>query len=232
MKRLTLGESLKLTPDDIKGMSKADLLKVLAPIRDAANKRINRLEAAGQPSPALAAIQKTGGKLYGRKWTTNKELRKEISRGIAFLNYQTSTVKGARQYEKKMTGNISAKFSGTVRYGDLNKDQIRIYWNTIHKMQEAGISLSAENYDTVKALIRNSIASSNPDATFLAAIPAEAHEYVGRVMESVQLRWSDDEEMFVDKILAGISAYVDWKVDVGYVTEDEEEDEEDDWFFL
>lgn len=220
MKRLTLGESLKLTPDDIKGMSKADLLKVLAPIRDAANKRINRLEAAGQPSPALAAIQKTGGKLYGGKWTTNKELRKEINRGIAFLNYQTSTVKGARQYEKKMTGSVP----GGIRYGDMTPEQIGKYWDVMHKMREAGIQLSGEDYDAVKALIRNSVASNDPDAAFLASVPAESHEYIRERMTD-----SDDP---TDRILSGISSYIDWKVDEGYVTEDEEEDEEDDWFFL
>lgn len=231
-KRYTLGESLTMSPDDLKGMSKGDLLKILAPIRDAANKRINRLEKAGQPSPALAAIQKTGGKLYGGKWTTNKELRKEINRGIAFLNYQTSTVKGARQYEKKMTGSIPGNMAGTVRYGDLTPHQVGLYWDAMHKMRESGVQLSGEDYDIIKALIRNSVASGQPENVFLASIPAESHEYVMNAMNSVSLRWSDDEERVIDKILTGINSYLDWKVDEGYVTEDEEEDEEDDWFFL
>ena len=223
-KRYTLGESLTMSPDDLKGMSKSDLLKILAPIRDATNKRINRLEAAGQPSPALAAIQKTGGKLYGGKWTTNKELRKEINRGIAFLNYQTSTVKGARSYEKKMTGSIPGNMAGTVRYGDLTPAQVGKYWDIMHKMREAGIQLSGEDYDAVKALIRNSVASDDPDAAFLSSVPAESHEYIRERMTD-----SDDP---ADRVLSAISSYIDWKVDEGYVTEDEEEDEEDDWFFL
>ena len=219
-KRLTVGEALSVKFEDLKGMSKGELLQVLAPLRDAANKRVNRLQSAGQPSPALAAIEKTGGKIYGGKWTTNKELRKEIERAAAFLNYQTSTVTGARKYEKKMTGSVT----GGIRYGDLTPAQVGQYWDIMHKMREAGIQLSGEDYDAVKALIRNSVSSNDPDAAFLSSVPAESHEYIKERMPE-----SDDP---TDRILSAIESYIDWKVDEGYVTEDEEEGEEEDWFFL
>ena len=219
MERLTLKESLSLTPDDLKGLNTQELLKILAPVRDAANKRINRLESAGQPSPALAAIQKTGGKLYGSKWSTTKALRQEIQRGVSFLNYQTSTVKGARSYEKRMTGSIT----GGVRYGDMTPSQIGKYWDIMHKMKEAGIQLSGEDYDAVKALIRNSVSSDDPDNAFLSSVPAESHDYIMERMPE-----SDDP---TDRILSAIESYIDWKVDEGYVTEDEE-DEENDYIFL
>lgn len=219
-KRLTVGEALSVKFEDLKGMSKRELLQVLAPLRDAANKRVNRLQSAGQPSPALAAIEKTGGKIYGGKWTTNKELRKEIERAAAFLNYQTSTVTGARKYEKKMTGSVT----GGIRYGDLTPAQVGQYWDIMHKMREAGIQLSGEDYDAVKALIRNSVSSNDPDAAFLSSVPAESHEYIKERMPE-----SDDP---TDRILSAIESYIDWKVDEGYVTEDEEEGEEEDWFFL
>ena len=219
-KRLTVGEALSVKFEDLKGMSKGELLQVLAPLRDAANKRVNRLQSAGQPSPALQAIEKTGGKIYGGKWTTNKELRKEIERAAAFLNYQTSTVTGARKYEKKMTGSVT----GGIRYGDLTPAQVGKYWDIMHKMREAGIQLSGEDYDAVKALIRNSVSSNDPDAAFLSSVPAESHEYIKERMPE-----SDDP---TDRILSAIESYIDWKVDEGYVTEDEEEEEEEDWFFL
>ena len=219
-KRLTVGEALSVKFEDLKGMSKGELLQVLAPLRDAANKRVNRLQSAGQPSPALQAIEKTGGKIYGGKWTTNKELRKEIERAAAFLNYQTSTVTGARKYEKKMTGSVT----GGIRYGDMNPAQVGKYWDIMHKMREAGIQLSGEDYDAVKALIRNSVSSNDPDAAFLSSVPAESHEYIKERMPE-----SDDP---TDRILSAIESYIDWKVDEGYVTEDEEEGEEEDWFFL
>lgn len=218
--RFTLKDVMGISPDDLKGKSKSELLKILAPIRDAANKRINRLENSGQPSPALSAIKKTGGKLYGGKWTTNKDLRNEIKRGQAFLGYQTSTVSGARAYEKKMTGSVR----GNVGYGDMTPDQVGKYWDIMHKMREAGIQLAGEEYDAVKALIRNSVASDDPDEAFLSSIPAEAHDYIRERMPE-----SEDP---TDRILSAISSYIDWKVDEGYVTEDEEEGEAEDWFFL
>lgn len=220
--RLSLKDVTGLSSEQLKGMNKSDLLRILAPIRDAANKRINRLtEAQGINSPALSAIQKTGGKLYGGKWSTNKELIKEIERGQSFLGYRTSTVKGSREFEKKMTGKVK---SG-IRYGDMSASQIGKYWDVMHKMQEAGIQLSGENYDIVKALIRNSVSSDDPGREFLNSLPAEAHDYI--LEHSVQ---SDDP---VDTVVSMIGAYVDYQIEGGEWDEDEgEEDEGMGWLFL
>ena len=220
--RLSLKDVTGLTSEQLRDMNKSDLLRVLAPIRDAANKRINRLSRAqGINSPALSAIEKTGGKLYGSKWSTNKELIKEIERGQSFLGYQTSTVKGARGFSEKMTGKVKTG----IRYGDMNAAQIGEYWKIMHKMQEAGIQLSGENYDIVKALIRNSVAGDDPGQEFLNSLPAEAHDYI--LEHSVQ---SDDP---VDTVVSMIGAYVDYQIEGGDYYEDEsEEDEGDDWLFL
>ena len=218
--RYTLKDVMGISPDDLKGKSKSELLKILAPIRDAANKRINRLENSGQPSPALSAIKQTGGKLYGSKWTTIKDLKDEIKRGQAFLKYKTSTVTGARAYEKRMTGSVQ----GNLTFWDMNPQQMGKYWDIMHKMRQAGIQLAGEDYDAVKALIRNSVSSDDPEGTFLNSLPAESHEYIKE-----RLPESEDP---VDRILSAISSYIDWKVDEGYVTEDEEEGEAKDWFFL
>ena len=222
--RLSLKDVTGISSEELRGMNKQDLLRVLAPIRDAANKRINRLtEAQGISSPAFSAINKTGGKLYGGKWSTNKELIKEIERGQSFLGYQTSTVKGSREFEKKMTGKVK---SG-IRYGDMTPSQIGKYWDIMHKMQEAGIQLSGENYDIVKALIRNSVAGDEPGQEFLNSLPAEAHEYV--LEHSVQ---SDDP---VDTVVSMIGAYVDYQIEGGaYYEEGEDEDKDEGmgWLYL
>lgn len=220
--RLSLKDVTGISSEQLRGMNKSDLLRVLAPIRDAANKRINRLSGArGVNSPALSAIEKTGGKLYGSKWSTNKELVKEIERGQSFLGYQTSTVKGAREFGSKMTG----KIKGKITYGDMNAAQIGEYWNIMHKMQEAGIQLSGENYDIVKSLIRTSVSSEDPGQEFLNSLPAEAHDYI--LEHSVQ---SDDP---VDTVVSMIGAYVDYQIEGGDYYEDEEDEEEgSDWFFL
>lgn len=220
--RLSLKDVTRLKSEQLLDMNKSDLLRVLAPIRDAANKRINRLSGAqGINSPALSAIEKTGGKLYGSKWSTNKELVKEIERGQSFLGYQTSTVNGAREFGSKMTG----KIKGKITYGDMNAAQIGEYWRVMHKMQEAGIQLSGENYDIVKSLIRTSVSSEDPGQEFLNSLPAEAHDYI--LEHSVQ---SDDP---VDTVVSLIGAYVDYQIEGGDYYEDEEDEEEgSDWFFL
>ena len=90
--RLTLSDVSGITPEELRKYSKKDLLRVLAPIRDAANKRIGRLEKSGLNNiPALNAIRDTGGRIYGSQWTTNKELIKEIQEKLSVVFSQEET---------------------------------------------------------------------------------------------------------------------------------------------
>lgn len=223
--RLTLSDVSGITPEELRSYSKNDLLRVLAPIRDAANKRIGRLEKTGMRNiPALNAIQDTGGRIYGSKWNTNRDLIKEIQRGKAFLGYKTSTATGARAYEKWATGrqgaipNFRLGDGPSIRYGEMTPSQVGKYWDILHKMQEKGIQIAGEFYDAFKTILRNSVSSDDPVGAFINSMPAAAQDYI---RERVSLIEGDDEDStIVDKILEGIDAYNDWVTD--YADEAEE----------
>lgn len=243
--RLTLSDVSGITPEELRKYSKQDLLRVLAPIRDAANKRIGRLEKSGLNNiPALNAIRDTGGRIYGSQWTTNKELIKEIQRGQAFLGYKTSKVSSAREFEKFQRLDLSKaeqraraknqmpipnfRFGRGVSYNDLSNTEVGLYWDIIHKMQESGVQISGEYYDAFKTLLRNSVSSDDPVETFINSQPAKAQEYIRKRVYAVS--GDDENSTIVERILTGINAYNDWVVDEGGKAGNEGED--GDYVFL
>lgn len=210
-----------LNETELNQLSDADLRRAFAPVRDAANKRIRRLEQASSVySPALSGITKSGGLLYNQDKDRVAQIE-ELKRGMSFLSYQTSTVKGAREWTKKMEGRKLPISS--VGFADMTAEQMGQYWKIMHKMEELGIKLDSENYDIVKAVLRNSVASNNPTQEFLNSIAGESHQYILDHMSE-----SSDP---VDRILSMISSYVDWKANYGesILQEIYEEDEEDFW---
>lgn len=228
--RLSLKDVTGLKVEQLRDMNKKDLLRVLAPIRDAANKRIGRLEKAGIGNiPALNAIQSTGGRIYGGKWTTNMDLVKEIQRGSAFLGYKTSSVTGARKFEKWASGgrgaipNFRLGDGESMRYGDMTPSQVGKYWDILHKMQEKGIQIAGEFYDAFKTILRNSVSSDDPVGSFINSMPAASQDYIRQRVSLIEAE--DEATEIVDKILEGIDAYNDWVTD--YADEAEEGPEGD-----
>ncbi len=98
---------------DVANWTRQEIAKECRRIFDTANKRITRLESSGALSPALHSVLKEG-KFYSRGADLNK-LRHEYSRAVAFLNMETSTVGGARKYERHLTNLMGGKLSDKQR---------------------------------------------------------------------------------------------------------------------
>lgn len=88
-------------------MTRNEIAKECRRLFDMANKRIKRLENSGLLSPALHAVLKEG-KFYAKGKDLN-QLRHEYARVHAFLNMDTSTVGGARKYEKHLVSIMGGK---------------------------------------------------------------------------------------------------------------------------
>lgn len=95
---------------EFRSFARKDLAKECRRVFDIANKRINRLEAAQVLSPALHAVNKSGGKFYV-KGKDLKQLQHEYARCVNFLNMGTSTVTKARQHERTIESKIGHKLS-------------------------------------------------------------------------------------------------------------------------
>ena len=236
MARLTLKEAMAV--EDLRGKSRQELMDILSPIRDAANKRLGRLEQAVQTNaPAFQAAMESGGKIYGSKYNSIKDLQSEIERGQAIIRYKTSTVSGAKSFQRRMTGKVpkqgkstyKANLAGVPDYGDLSGEQITQYWKIMHKLGELGqTGLTTEMYNTMKALIRAAVNSDDPVNEILNRLPAASHEAVNAALSENP---SDDPE---DNILTAINSYLDWRTEHGYLgkTNTQETDEDSDFVWL
>ena len=224
--------------DDLRGKSRQQLMDILSPIRDAANKRLNRLAEAGQTNaPAYQAAMESGGKIYGSKYSSLKDLRNEIERGQAIIRYKTSTVSGARSFQRRMTGKVpkhgkstyKADLGGVPDYGDLSGEQITQYWKIMDKLGELGqTGLTTEMYNTMKALVRAAVNSDDPVGELMNRLPGASHEDVRAALAENP---SDDP---MDNILNAINSYLDWRTEHGYLgkTNTKEAEEDSDFVWL
>ena len=119
-----LSELKKLT-----NLSRSEVYKQVKPTIDAANKRLKRLEGLKTLSPALNSVMESGGK-FSIKGKSRNEVLKEASRAIAFINMKTSTVSGAKQFEK----GFAAKLSNKAK--DITNDQRKVLFDSFRKLQQ------------------------------------------------------------------------------------------------
>lgn len=119
----------KQLPDNFTSMKREDLIAQMQPTIDAANKRLKRLQGMETLSPALNSVMQSGGK-FSIKGKTRNEILKESSRAISFINMKTSTVSGAKQFEK----NFAAKLSNKSK--NITNDQRKTLFDSFRKLQQ------------------------------------------------------------------------------------------------
>lgn len=120
---------LKQLPENFEKMKRNELSKQLQPTIDAANKRIQRLQNMKTLSPALNSVMESGGKFSFRGKSRN-ELLKEASRAITFINMKTSTVSGAKDFEKSFAAKLSNKAK------DITNEQRKLLFDIFRKIQQ------------------------------------------------------------------------------------------------
>ena len=119
----------KQLPDNFSTMKRGDLIAQMQPTIDAANKRLKRLRGLEALSPALNSVLQSGGK-FTIKGKTRNEILKESSRALSFINMKTSTVSGAKQFEK----NFAAKLSNKSK--NITNDQRKTLFDSFRKLQQ------------------------------------------------------------------------------------------------
>lgn len=119
----------KQLPDNFATMKRKDLIAEMQPTIDAANKRLKRLQGMETLSPALNSVMQSGGK-FSIKGKTRNEVLKEASRALSFINMKTSTVSGAKQFER----NFAAKLSNKSK--NITNDQRKTLFDSFRKLQQ------------------------------------------------------------------------------------------------
>lgn len=114
---------------DISEMTRQELAKELRPLAHKVNARLDRLASAKDVvSPAYKAM--TEGNDEGKikiKGKNLNALRHEYARAQAFLNMETSTVTGARRYQRQLVDLLG---------GEYRQEIIDKIFETFHEVQE------------------------------------------------------------------------------------------------
>lgn len=86
-----------------------------------ANKRIKRLEQSGTSSPALNALIKKRGEnpRFTQGGKNIKQLTREIAECYSFLNLETSTVTGTKNYERHVADLVGTSSSDKKRISQM-----------------------------------------------------------------------------------------------------------------
>lgn len=124
---------------------------------DAANKRIKRLEASGLFSPALESVKKHGGK-FSTKGLNRNQLLREYAKAVEFMNMKTSTITGAKVYEKHVAMKLSNKAKS------LTIDQKKTLFKAVRRTMEANPTLSdLYGSDRLIRFVADEVADNNED---------------------------------------------------------------------
>lgn len=163
----------KQLPDNFATMKRKDLIAQMQPTIDAANKRLKRLQGMETLSPALNSVMQSGGK-FTIKGKTRNEVLKEASRAISFINMKTSTVSGAKQFEK----NFAAKLSNKSK--NITNDQRKTLFDSFRKLQQISpVGLNIYGSERLVRMLADEVVDENYsfEATMDKALKELEREY-------------------------------------------------------
>lgn len=141
---MKISELQEIPLSHIMALSKNDLQKLTSEVARYSNKRLKNLSERHMTTPATEFVKKHGGKF---KATGDiYALRAEFQRAQGFLKTETSTVKGFRRWESKITKTL--KTNTGINYNKLSPTQKRKFWKAFSKLGELDInSIRGKNYN-------------------------------------------------------------------------------------
>ena len=127
--------------NEVMSLSHTELIKATRTLTSAANRRLTTMKKKGIKSPSTEYIKRHGGRFslrYKRgkhkgEYKNVAQLREEFQRAKAFLESETSTVKGYRRWENKMAKTLAKQ---GIDYNSLTETQKRRFWQAFSKVEE------------------------------------------------------------------------------------------------
>ena len=180
--------------DKIEKAYQKEIAKHAQRLVDAANKRLRRMEQAKIMSPAYYAVMESGGYFSGKGFSGNwNQLMHEYNRVIKFLNMETSTLGGARKYDKKIQNMLG---------GNVTDNQRKLIFEIFDKMEEMDV-LGVEQYGSDKLI--NYISSNVQSDLSSAKADIGSQEYIRIIEENLKRV----EQEFIEVYEKGVNALKD-----------------------
>lgn len=135
---MRVSDVLNMPLNKIMSLAREDLATYTRVLVRESNKRLTNMRKRGLTTPASAFIKKHGGKFSlktrrGRQKNV-AELREEFQRAKGFIESETSTVRGFREWETKVATTL--KTNAGIDYNSLTETQKRRFWQVYAKLEE------------------------------------------------------------------------------------------------
>ena len=187
---LSIDDILNMDIVDFNRLSEKDLKLVVGRLVSAVNKRLRRFEKKGISTPATRALMKSGGVLSVKGKNAN-QLRKEYARARNFLNMETSTQKGYKKVQEKITDTLKQR-GVDIEPDEL--DELFEVWNDLIEI-DPSVSLSKDKYTLMQDI------ANMPDNIDVSQKLEKAKERYTEIYEQQQ------EEFGKEVTLYGVSGF-------------------------
>lgn len=135
----TVSDLLNMGLDTFLSLPKSALSKVVSRMGKTANQRLKSFEKAGKNSPAVAEVERSGGK-FSAKGKDLNELRKEYARLQSFYENKTSTLRGYNKFEKDTISNL--RKSGV----EITPEQFADMWKIYGELYRSDPAISHKEF--------------------------------------------------------------------------------------
>ena len=187
---LSIDDILNMDIVDFNRLSEKDLKLVVGRMVSAVNKRLRRFEKKGISTPATRALMKSGGVLSVKGKNAN-QLRKEYARARNFLNMETSTQKGYKKVQEKITDTLKQR-GVDIEPDEL--DELFEVWNDLIEI-DPSVTLSKDKYTLMQDI------ANMPDNIDISQKLEKAKERYTEIYEQQQ------EEFGKEVTLYGVSGF-------------------------
>lgn len=187
---LSIDDILNMDIVDFNRLSEKDLKLVVGRMVSAVNKRLRRFAKKGISTPATRALMKSGGVLSVKGKNAN-QLRKEYARARNFLNMETSTQKGYKKVQEKITDTLKQR-GVDIEPDEL--DELFEVWNDLIEI-DPSVSLSKDKYTLMQDI------ANMPDNIDVSQKLEKAKERYTEIYEQQQ------EEFGNEVTLYGVSGF-------------------------
>ena len=165
---------------DIRNWTEKEIRKEVGRVRDAVHKRVQRLQQSELPSRALHALMNSGGEITTKGKSLN-DLYHEYRRGINFLNFQDSSVGGARKYQK----HLEELFGGP-----LSQKQQKVLFKAYHEIMKASPGgLQVYGSERLIQYLANEIDEYDDD--ILTGTNFDFEAYMGKALADVKEEYNN-----------------------------------------
>lgn len=200
--RFTSRQALALSGKDLKAYSRADMARIVSSIASAANKRITRLEKAGQPITDTVGRFSVAGK-------SRNELMKEFRRVKDFMNTEQLSLSGQRMVSDRTARGLAGALTGSQKGKKFNKavkeirntlgergtDSNTTFWRAYERLKESNPIIANKQYKYRVLTEQIKIMQENPGIS-AEDLQQRMQQEMDNIYTEVQEEQEDTEDVF------------------------------------